>query len=300
MGAQADERLRERITTWKRAFLDDTTGIHKTINDLLWSYAAYSTTAHIVRLHAAGVRNDIAINRMVFDLVRAGFWSNLLLGVRRLLDKAPIKGRDGVYSLRSVLTEIRACRTVLIRERYVTDLRLCAYDLEELRAAQDRELRAAAGKAIWGNGELARSEFAHRDFDFLSGVNPVDRAPADLISLTVLQKLEDRLSHLDGICGHVSTHLAHAGNEQSREGKQLLGFGIGEARGGLKELKEVADLVGAWFANEGGSGLSTPQYNQFEGLDLPLVATADIDELERNWLAVEDDIQAWAIDLKNL
>ncbi len=36
-----EANLRERIARWRDAFRDDTTGIHKTLDDLVWNYAAF-------------------------------------------------------------------------------------------------------------------------------------------------------------------------------------------------------------------------------------------------------------------
>ncbi|WP_442879873.1 AbiU2 domain-containing protein [Aurantimonas sp. E1-2-R+4] len=87
---QRSKQQIERIARWREAFCDDTTGIHKTVQDLLWNYAAFRTTVKILRL--ANERRDerAPLNQMLFNLISEGYWSSLLLGTRRLLDKAPL------------------------------------------------------------------------------------------------------------------------------------------------------------------------------------------------------------------
>ncbi|MEF2548648.1 hypothetical protein VQ045_15935, partial [Aurantimonas sp. E1-2-R+4] len=106
--------------------------------------------------------------------------------------------------------------------------------------------------------------------------------------------------HLDRIAEHVSTHVAHAGNKESRLNKLLDNFNIRDAMNTLRQLKEVADLTGVWFANEGGAGLATFLGDQFEGLDQPIVTSAEIEKLEAQWQEIDRDIAKWSISTEVL
>lgn len=298
---QRDANLRERIARWRDAFRDDTTGIHKTLDDLVWNYAAFRTAIRIVRLANEKRTSEPPINQMMFDLISNGYWSSLLLGIRRLVDDSSgINGRRGVYSLRAVIKDIEACRPSITRRVYVEWVCEAKYDLNLLRKEQWENVKAAAGKPTWGDPILPKSEWSHRHFDFLSGVSEDNRTPDDLIDTAVLSRVEARLATLDIIAGHVSSHVAHAGNRESRDGKELDSFEIRDAREALKELKQVADLVGIWFANEGGAGLATFLGDQFEGLDKPLIASADLEELETQWLEIDRDVASWSITAEQL
>lgn len=290
----------QRIAAWRDAFQDETTGIHRTIQDLLWNYAAFRTTVRIVRLanEKGGARPPL--NQMIFNVVSEGFWSGLLLGTRRLLDKAPINGPKGVYSIRSVVSDVGASRGWLNRQIYVEKVLNAPYDLDRLLQEQHDSLVAAKGRPVWGDPELMKSEAAHRHFDVLSGVSPSERSPGDLISPTVLAKIEARLADLDRIAEHVSSHVAHAGNKQSRQNKELGDFDIRDAQETLRRLKEVADLVGIWFANEGGAGLATYLGDQFDGLDHAVVDTDDLADLEEQWRLIDREIAGWSIRPEDL
>lgn len=109
----------QHIAAWRDAFRDETTGIHRAIQDLLWNYAAFRTTVRIVRLANEKRGSRPPLNQMMFNLVSEGYWSSLLLGTRRLLDKAPIKGPKGVYSIRSVVNDVKASQNWLTRRIYV-------------------------------------------------------------------------------------------------------------------------------------------------------------------------------------
>lgn len=237
---------------------------------------------------------------MIFDLMAEGFWSSLLLGTRRLLDKGPINGPKGVYSIRSVINDVKSCRPWIDRRTYVELLSGARYELDILQQERLDNLHAAQGRPIWGSPELALSEEAHRRFDILSDVAAPQRDAGDLIDPSIFKSFEDRLSELDVISDHVSSHIAHAGNKESRQSKGLDEFDIRDAHTALKKLKEVAALAGLFFADKGCEGLPTCLYDQFEGLDQPLVETADLADLQEQWLLLESEIAGWSINPKML
>ena len=290
----------QHIAAWRDAFRDETTGIHRTIQDLLWNYAAFRTTVRIVQL--AGEKTDTRppLNQMMFNLVSQGYWSSLLLGTRRLLDKAPINGPKGVYSIRSVVRDVKESQRWLNRRIYVEKVRGAQYDLDRLRQEEYNCVAAANKPAMWIGTESMVSEAAHHHFDTLSGVSPIERNPSDLISDAIFKKIESRLSNLDRITDYTSSHVAHAGNRQSRQDRELGDFDIREAEKTLRQLKEIADLVGVWFANQGGAGLSTYLGDQFDGLDHPVVDTADLAELPKQWRLIDREIAEWSIGPEDL
>jgi AbiU2 len=285
----------DRINLWKEAFADDTTGICTTVQDLLWDYAAFRTSAQIV--HLSGERQDggRTLNQMLFNLIREGYWSSLLLGARRLLDKHPLKGPKGVYSIRAVVSDVKASRRWLTRRVYVEELHGAELDNERLHREFLKKI-AESDRPVWASREKIRSDAAHTCFDELCGNPPGNRNSDDIIDEAIFTRIEARLSSLDRIADHATTHIAHAGNEESRSIRQpLTGFNIQDARSTLKQLTEVSNLVGVWFANTGIGGLATFQGDQFEGLDQPMVESTDIQNLWQNWQDMSKDISGWTI-----
>ncbi|MCF1447011.1 MULTISPECIES: hypothetical protein [Rhizobium/Agrobacterium group] len=307
MGKQADDLLLQRIANWKTAYTDGATGVLAAIEAMLWDHAAFRTAIRIVNLASQRQQAEVPegdgplLNQMLFDLLAKGYWSSLLLGVRKLLDPHPLVGPRGVYSLRAILNDVKACRPKLTRRVYVEHLRMCRYDLNLLRQENWEAIRAATGNAIWeGDTALHLSESSHRDFDYLSGVKEADRSEIDLIDPAVLELIETRLAELDRISEHASSHIAHAGNAESRLGKNLEEFNIRDARKVLKALKEIGDLIGLWFTNGEISNLAVYQGNQFEGLDMVLVPSADMPVLDANWDLIDQDIESWRLEPDDL
>lgn len=293
---ERDTKLKARIKNWKEAFSDTTSGIYPTLADLHWKYAAFRTAATIVRHAYENPDRGHHPNRMLFNMIADSYWTGTLLGIRRLLDRGALTGDTGVFSLRSVIRDAEACSGKLTRRVFLEEIAGLPYDYEAIERAEFKYLSSLPpGTAVWGSTEAFASRSRHDQFDFLSGVSAQDRSPRDKIRKEMFDRLEARLIALDRIAKHVSTHIAHAGNSKSRTGWELDQFDTGDARSALKELTEVAHLAGGWFAYDGASVLAVAQYDKFEGLDSPLISTEEIEELERNWQTVDEDIASWLL-----
>lgn len=290
----------ERIERWREAFTDSTTGINTTVDDLLWKYAAYEMTVKIVKLTDERLDQGAALNQILFDLMRDGFWANLLIGTRRLLDKGSLKGPQGVYSIRSVVNDVRNSRSWLNRQMFVEHVKRAEYDLGRLQQENHKKLVVANGP-IWGDKKLIMSLTAHKQFDELSGVTPQNRSRDDIIDDTIFTKIEARLAELENVADHTSTHVVHSGNVESRSIKKMLqNFDVRDARKTLKQLKEVSNLVGIWFANTASGDLATYLGDKFEALDQPMALHSDIAKLETHWAIIEQEIASWNICAKDL
>lgn len=285
----------QRIKSWKEAFTDETTGIHQTISDMLWNFAVFRTANRIVFLENTKRRDEFRLNQIFFETLKQGYWYGFLAGTRRLLDRGNLNGHRGVYSLRSVLNDIKVCIPWLTREVYIKHVCDAEYDLEGLRQADYEALVAAKSSAYWGDPRIAISEYAHKYFDELSDTDESNRSPNDTINPDIFERIEQRLAQLDGISDHVSTHLAHAGNLASRVNKGLDEFDLRDAEKTLQELKIIADLTGLWFARNVSGPLAHFNGNKFYGLDQPMIQTSEIKDLEDHWLQIENTIDSWQL-----
>lgn len=289
----------ERIERWREAFSDGTTGIHGAVYDLIRKYTAFQATVRIVHLAKQRRDGERVLNHMLFDLISEGYWSSLLPGTRRLLDGGALKGSRGVYSIRSVVRDVEASRPWLDRKTYVERVHRASYNIGQLQQETNRTLTAGRGPQ-WVDDRLHYSDTAHRYFDALSGVAPSDRRPDDLIDPAVFVRIEARLKALDRIVDHVNTHVAHAGNRESRSQKRLDNFSVADARETVKRLTEIANLTGNLFANVGNLYIGGHQIDQFEGLDQPVIGSDEIVKLEEQWHEMHRDIEKWRIGVEEL
>ncbi|WP_187968147.1 hypothetical protein [Aquibium microcysteis] len=297
---QCVNNLQDRILLWRQAFQDCEMGINNSVSEMLWDFAAFRSIVSAIRFSNQYREKSPPINGMLFEMISNGYWYKLLMGIRRLLDRAPLHGPKGVYSLRSVVGDIQSCRDRLTRQVYVERVWGARGTIDDLREDHERKLRSVSGAPIWGNPEIRKHECSQRFFDELSSVSEDRRASNDYIDENVFLRLERRLSRMDEIAEHVNSHIAHAGSAKSREGKTLQNFNLDHARDAIKELKQVADFIGIYFACEHSGDLPVFQGDQFEGLDRALVSASDIEKLRDEWVQIGRDIASWSLTAREL
>lgn len=286
--------MRDRISSWKRAFEGDEQAVLPTLVNLAWNYASFSTIVEVVRHSPEDPDGSKQLSPLLFDLLIGCYWSNTLLALRRLVDKGPIQGPNGVCSITAIIQDARACRQRLTRKVYVEDIAGLPYNYEVVRGRHWRHMLAQPRgpqhipRELW----YEPSENRHAQFDWLSGTTPGNSTPDDLIREEVFDRLEARMAPLDGAAAHATVHYAHAATEASRNGRVLAQWGQGEAKEALKVLAETAELVGRWFCYSGiGNILPTPQYDQFRFLDR--LAPISEERLQQHWDDFDQEVDRW-------
>lgn len=287
--------MKERVELWKRAFDGDDHAVLPTLVQFSWDIAAFSTVAELTRLAPDNDRGGKQLNSMVFDLLARSFWGSAVMAIRRLVDGHSIDGARGVYSLRSIVNDVRNHRDGLTRRIFVEDICAQPYDYAEIERRYWAYILAqppgpvSVPRAL----DFDSSKSMHAEFDWLSGVDDADRSQDDLIRVEVFDRLNARLTRLDTIADHGTIYFAHAATRESREGRGLQNLNLNEAQDALRELAHVAEFVGRWFCGSGiGDILATPQFDQFEFLDRPLLSDSTI-ALQRQWDKFAADVSSW-------
>ncbi|KAF1703689.1 hypothetical protein [Pseudoxanthomonas suwonensis] len=293
----------DRIAKWKHLFDEDDNGISKSLSKLAWDLTAFTSLVEIVR-RASTVDGEKQLNSMLLEMLVSGFWVNMMQGVRRLVDRETIHGARGVCSIAGLVADVRSVRSKVSRRVFVESIAGVDYNYAVLEA---EELRFMLGHAPGQPIAFARdaapepSIRRHQLFDWLSGTTPGTSRPDDLIREEVFDKLEARLTALDRIVDHVNVEIAHAATEFSRSGRMLERWNLTDAKNTLKELVQIAELVGEWFCYSGvGSVLPTPQFDQFAHLDKPFFV-GDTLPLQQAWDTMGEEIATWHhIDAEDL
>jgi hypothetical protein len=291
--------MRERIALWKHIYETDDNAISKQISKLAWDLAAFSCMVELVH-RAPDAGNSKRLNSMFMDMLVSGFWSMTMQGVRKLAERRTIHGAHGVCSLGGLIQDAKDVRLRLTRRVFVEDIAGADYNY---RATEDLYWQwALAGEpfqARWVPREYHYeiSQQRHELFDWLSGKVPGTSNPDDIIREEVFDDLEARLTRLNGIVEHVNVEVAHAATEASRQGRVLERWNLTDAKDAIKELAQIAELVGNWFCFSGvGTVLPTPQFDQFAHLDQPLFH-GDVAVLREIWNALDEEMGHWhAID----
>lgn len=289
--------MRDRIAEWKRIFETEENAISKALNRMAWDVAAFSCVVEIVR-QAPEVGGQKQLNGLIMDMLASGFWAGTMQGIRRLVEVEPIRGPRSVCSLGGLIADVRASRGKLTREIFVRDIAGLEYNYFRTRAASEsfaNEQLRQGNRSYWVpieyHHELALKR--HEEFDWLSGVTAGASRPDDIIRVEVFDMLESRLESLTSVIEHVNVDIAHAATEASRQGRVLDRWGLADAKKAVREIAEVAHVMGSWFCFSGtGTVLPVAQFDQFEHLDIPLF-TGDRTRLQEIWTEFDREAQQW-------
>lgn len=289
--------MRKRIHEWKQIFDVEENAITKALARMTWDLATYSCVVEMVQ-QAPDTGGEKQLNGLVMDMLATGFWAGTMQGIRRLVEREPIRGPRGVCSLGGLIKDIRDAREKLTREIYVRDISGLEYNYHLTYAASitfaNEKLRQ--GESSYWVPKQYHYELSmkrHEEFDWLSGVANGASRHDDLIRIEVFDMLESRLSRLSSVMEHVNVDIAHAATEASRNGRVLERWGLADAKQAIREITEVAQVVGNWFCYSGvGDPLPIAQFDQFKYIDRPLFS-GDRPRLQKTWSDFEHETRQW-------
>lgn len=288
--------MQERAALWKDAFEVDEHSVNRALSDLAWNVTAFSCLVEAVRQAPDTPDGGKRLNGLLLGLLAEGFWASTMQAVRRLADRSSLHGARGVYSIGSILGDVRAVRHQLTRQVYVEVIAGLPYDVDAVRRSRMEFIFRQPPNSVYmvpRELQYELSERRHSEFDALSGVAAHERTSGDLILVDVLDRLDARLDRLNGVVQHATLVHAHSASSASRAGRTLDAWGLSDAKLALKELSQVAELVGRWFCYSGlGNVLPVPQFDQFAHLEEAMF-TGDVDVLQKVWDEMAEESEGW-------
>jgi hypothetical protein len=278
---------RHQWLSWLKT--DEHHAISPLISSMAWNDVVFRT---IWRITEIDQRSGL-YNPLLAEAVIEGHFAIQVLAIRRLMDK----GR-GVISLWRLLEDIKKNIGLFTRENFV------AYDglPYNYQAAEYRVMMShLGGGPFWAarSGPDAHwpSKRAHETFDRLARTAPERRSRTDRVPKAVIDTLFGWLttSEADQLVEWSHAFLAHAADRTSRQRIDLAA-----ARPSLEKISNVlrcfvrvAEAVQGYVLCDSGHGMivPSPQFNQFDRLASPLLASGNLDELHNVWeqLAKERD-----------
>lgn len=295
-------RFRRKRDEWLECLAgDDRNSVKRQVWRLLWNTATFRILNHARLLAATGTNGEPQLSGLMHEFMNDGFFAYQLVSIRRLSDSSPAGGRRGVFSLRRLLLDLEE-NAALFTRRNMMDAEGLNYDYSEVEArflAFVSQKRAAGERAYSIPRELAYrvDENRHMDIDALSGTKPERRAETDSVRKEIFRVL---LTRFDKACSEIELYtnkfLAHAATPESRaaENADSVKVTLAHIYDAHKVICEIANFVSISLLGESNVvGLATPQFDQFEYIDRPLVTDDQIDELRNVWEAFEKEAREW-------
>lgn len=296
----AKDRLaefREKTDVWVGALdRDDLNSVTSQILDMMWDDAAWRSLNEARFI--ARDRDDIGTPGIVGNLLDKGYISGQVIAISRLLEMGSARPHKQVNSLRRLVDEISANSHLFTREIYI-----CRDGLPyDFAATRDSNPLSTGTAATWmdtsGPKAWTQSHLLHEEFDRLSGTT--NRSRDDVIDPALFGRLSAALEDqvFKDVLSLRHKSIAHAADAFSRTStpNPRTGISLDElARAhyliiGVYQAISANLLYQSWL----GTAIATPQQDQFEGLDKPMVATqTDLHALHEFWRRHSNERDDW-------
>lgn len=200
---------------------DDPNAVFQQIPRMLWDTAIFRIILEGRKAHIRKNPQAPEINAALHSFIDRNYFQSQVIAIRRLTDTskgANLTGKWGIYSLASIIEDIRRYRHDLTRAAFF-ELRNKPYDDTEVQRRKQEYLRKQPpAKCVSIPSELDTESIVelHQTFDRLSGKTPQNRQPEDRIDERVLTRLQEKLAVCRPITNYVDKFIAHAAAPESR------------------------------------------------------------------------------------
>jgi hypothetical protein len=273
--------FRHRWAEWLRWLSAESRhSIFNQVHDLLWFDTVFRTLNEARRNTSKSKSKKIGFNRPLVELLDRGFVSSQTLAIRKLTDPSFYHPKKSVFSLVRLIDDISNHLELFTREHYI------CHD---------------GTKYSWLSHEKNGIDYVHwktkhDKFDILSETTPSKRKRKDKLKKTVISKLRRDLKVCDNIRTYVNNFIAHASDPENRtnltdEQKTVT---LNKLDDCCKVIVQVTSFVGAVILYKGPvGGVSTPQFDQLDNLDKPMVTKQSLKKLYDFWDNRAIEVDDW-------
>jgi hypothetical protein len=273
--------MNKEFEKWIKCFDgEDKHSITNQIHLMNWNTAAFEIVNEARLLAPKDAEGNFQLNGLLHGLINSCYFHSHLLAIRKLLDGYGLDGNRSVYSMRSLLNDMKDHLAVLTREN--------------IFEAHDIPYSIVPGSLSPENPTQYFNEWLHGVCDELSGADPQRRAKGDTVNAKILNCLLSRLDlaakKIIDYCNKFITHAASP-EDRSRSKADEIRLTLAELRKADKCIMEVANFLSINIYSGVDLGfLATPQYDQFEFIDFPLVQPEQIAGLRKKWHQLDNEI----------
>jgi len=283
---------------------DDKNSIFQQIYLMVWDAAIFRFVLEGRQLQIEKNPDNPSLNASFHSFLDRNFFQAQAASIRRLADNSNygLTGKKGIYSLYSLIDDIRKRRLELTRESFFR-LRGIEYDYSEV---QKRETEFVIRQAKENNAAFRippelnweTSAEAHFTFDRLSGTLAENRKPLDVIAEKVFTRLKDKLNMCQDVTRYVDKYIAHSATPESRaykniQSSQITLKHIWDAH---QVLYEVSEYLSGVLYSESHIPLAWKSPNLFVNWDVALLEHQDIDRLEVIYKQYWEETDKWRLE----
>lgn len=282
---QDKERLalfRAKLREWKKCLDDDFIDPHsiaRQIIGLLWDDTVWRTFNEARRLSKQTKDPSTGLSGTLIQLIDSGFITRQLMAIRRLIEPHEYNPQKAVYSLRSLLEDIRDNQHLFTRENYV------CYDGVTYKSA---------------NGEPVQSSQQRRSrqytYDLISSTGKRNRQRKDKLDNRFIKKLERRFEAFKDLQIFINKFIAHASHPTNRPNPALRDkITLEYLDRCYKELVYITK--GIELLLDDSVKCAVPKLLRslpLKNWDKPVVTAGDKEKLCRYWSDREREVDEWS------
>lgn len=277
---------------------DDSNAIFRQISHLSWNIAAYRTVQHARLLLPADERGGVELNPMVHHLFDECFFTAQAIAVRRLTENGQRTGKKAVYSLRTLVEDMRRHRHLLTRENFLR-LDNLPFDCAATAKAEWEHIlsRESGPFSVPAHLDAFQCELRNAQVDKLCGATPETRQKSDLVLESVLDNFVARLEEAQGLGNFVNKVVAHLARPESRA--QVSADDLRPTFQHLWRAYEVicrvANLLDVCFLARSSHNF-VPMFHgdQLVYIERPLVTSENVERLRDQWNQWDKETASWS------
>lgn len=302
MAASNLDQFKAKRECWIQCFSGkDHNSILNQIYQMVWNAAVFKVINEARRIASVNAKGQTEINVMLHRFMDTCFFDSQFLSIRRLTDPSPFDGPKGVFSLVSLLKDMKVNASLITRENLFLVEGL-EYDYEAIQQRQMEDVleQSKGGKSAYCIPAESDSHFIrlrHEQIDALSGVNAGQRMRGDAVQIKIFDYLIKKIEGAsEGISLHVNKYIAHSATPESRKYEKTddVKITLGHLWDAHKVICQIANFTDVYLLSRANhSFLIVPQYGHFKYIDKPLVSAVGVEVLRKAWHEFDEKTDSW-------
>ena len=301
------DKFKEKMEIWKECISGkDQNSIINQLSTMSWNAAVFRVINEARKNAATNEKGEFKLNAMVHNFINNCFFENQITTIRRLTDNYPIYGEMGVYSLVSLLQDMKKNIKLLTRANIIK-INGLEYDPEPVKAKfyqymHEQMKNGNTTCSIPCGLDFYGIEREHKYLDALTQTTPEKRSFDDLVAESIIDKLIAKVvSVASNAKNHVDKYIAHSATPESREidindKAEDVKITLGYIYETTKTLCQIAAFLDAYLISRIShvGFLPIPQYNHMKYIEEPLISKEKISELQKCWNEYQKETETWA------
>lgn len=298
------EDFKTKIDLWKECLSGkDRNSIFNQIGAMIWHVGAFKVVNEARGLKEKDIHGNVLINPMISNLIDHYFFEGQLSAIRRLIDGYPLDGKNPVWSIVSLINDIKENRGMFTRANMfrVTGIE---YNIEVAKV-KERECMLSQSDEGSSCGALPLEicvhtvERKHKEIDLLTGSVPESRKPEDYLKDDILDQLIVRIKTVTKSAEkYVNKFIAHAAppNDRLLDDVEQVKISFGSIMETQKIICQTAAFIDRYLISDTShlGFLPVPQYDNFEYISEPLISVENVSKLHEIWKGYSRETEAWA------